>query len=229
VVSDNGGTDVAALIERLENPSGTRCPVRNGDRRCLGDAAHDTHYFLPDEDIQEAALGRVLKAALGGSDPSPGAYVVGAFEQRYDDDGWPLSGITVDSVAASPVPPVVPDSEALSSLPASMLRPDDGAWYDKDDPDDQPSGSGVVPDKPPLASTPCCRHCARAWEVYGECYGPHSSPCRDCNAFVPAVTDDEAAAKVIELTLQQHAVSPNDIISDLRSAGFLIVHHTKET
>jgi hypothetical protein len=108
-----------------------------------------------------------------------------------------------------------------------MLRPDDGAWYDKDDPDDQPSGSGVVPDKPALAYDESCDDascdCCETWRAL------LADIRREGNAPVPAVTDDEAATKVIELTLQQHAVSPNDIICDLRSAGFLIVHHTKET
>jgi hypothetical protein len=45
-----------ALIERLENPTGTRCPVRDGDRRCLGDAAHTAHYFLPLDDESNASV-----------------------------------------------------------------------------------------------------------------------------------------------------------------------------
>jgi hypothetical protein len=117
--------------------------------------------------------------------------VGGAFCGCCDDATPPL-------VAASPVPPVVPDSEALSSLPTSMLRPDDGAWYDKDDPDDNPPqvvpellalaqrirGSGVVPDKPALAL--CAQHGG-----IGYC----SPLCP--NASVPAVTDDEAATEAI--------------------------------
>jgi hypothetical protein len=116
-----------------------------------------------------------------------------------------------------------------------MLRPDDGAWYDKDDPDDNPPqvvpellalaqrirGSGVVPDKPALAL--CAQHGG-----IGYC----SPLCP--NASVPAVTDDEAATEAIRTHFRQvkpttYREMANEALIALRSAGFLIVHHTKET
>jgi hypothetical protein len=177
---------------------------------------------------------------LGG--PRPESVYLG-----YSDDATP------PLVAASPVPPVVPDSEVLDHCrcaDVSMAADPDCVIHGS-------SGSGVVPDKPALAPEKCpvcfgtgVQHCGmsgancRAGDdgPGGNC----GQPCACRNASVPAVTDDEAATihEVVANGLHAEACAydhprseckwfyesaAREVIAALRSAGFLIVHHTKET
>jgi hypothetical protein len=64
-----------------------------------------------------------------------------------------------------------------------------------------PAGPGVVPDKPALAPEPAC------------------STCNDTGTVV--VYEGNSVSFTYDL--------PCTDCADLRSAGFLIVHHTKET
>jgi hypothetical protein len=174
---------------------------------------------------------------LGG--PRPESVYLG-----YSDDATP------PLVAASPVPPVVPDSEVLDHCrcaDVSMAADPDCVIHGS-------SGSGVVPDKPALAPEKCpvcfgtgVQHCGmsgancRAGDdgPGGNC----GQPCACRNASVPAVTDDEAATDwplIAAFLTATHGIPEDsqddddrgwaiEAIAGLRSAGFLIVHHTKET
>jgi hypothetical protein len=146
---------------------------------------------------------------------------------------WPA---TPPLVAAPPVPPVVPDSEATCDDCKSPLgdclvvQERDNEFCCESCSHTEPFGSGVVPDKPALA-------CPHYWNFSQE---RNANVCVSCRAVVPAVTDDEAATTVIYRALRYFTYdrdrpgSPDQqragaVVAHLREAGFLIVHHTKET
>jgi hypothetical protein len=228
-------------------------------------------------------------------DHPPHLFMWGRKMQRCP--GGTQHAATPPLVAASPVPPVVPDSDderqlrdlwqekpldpTYAAMSKSLLwdqaydlgwlaglsqgRAGDwtpeleakvNVWVQRR-PEGPPSGSGVVPDKPALAPETCKigadfpehHHHASSADIVVICTRPEVKchhvgvPLIPCpNASVPAVTDDEAATRVIvESLVLALGINPDDadreganevavaVIAGLRSAGFLIVHHTKET
>jgi hypothetical protein len=149
--------------------------------------------------------------------------------------------------AAAPVlPPVVPDSEALDPNVTFALPSNVVARYAAT----KVSGSGVVPDKPPLAPEPACSTCndTRTVVVYvgGNDVGfTYDGVCHDCpdDAPVPAVTDDEAATEVLAMALRAadllcgnggHGLTlpvASDalrFLAALRANGYSLVRSTRE-
>jgi hypothetical protein len=154
-----------------------------------------------------------------------------------DSEPWPDCAIVADGLSSHVGSGVVPDSEPHCSLHVEAHEPGSATCVQMTV---ARSGSGVVPDKPALAPETCA-HCFSSRKFCGIA---NSLCCQRCShASVPAVTDDEAATDwplIAAFLTATHGIPEDsqddddrgwaiEAIAGLRSAGFLIVHHTKET